>query len=74
MVVHIFGHSVIDPVLKLAEKYDLKIIEDAAEVHGAEYLSQEILKIKSGSNAVELAMFQLSAFANKLITTGEGGR
>ena len=38
--VHIYGHPVdMDPILELAEKHGLAIIEDAAEVHGAEYLS-----------------------------------
>jgi len=75
MVVHMFGHPVdMDPVLSLAEKYGLAIIEDAAEVHGAKYLSGR------NSNSPEwrvcggmghIATF--SFFANKLITTGEGG-
>ena len=38
--VHIYGHPVdMDPILELAEKHKLVVIEDAAEVHGAEYLS-----------------------------------
>jgi perosamine synthetase len=75
MPVHIYGHPVdMDPVLALAAKYNLVVIEDAAEVHGAEYLSQR------GSAAPAWkrcgGMGQLSTFsfyANKLITTGEGG-
>jgi len=40
MAVHIYGHPVdMDPVLELAEKHGLAVIEDAAEAHGAEYLS-----------------------------------
>src|SRR5262249_55689850 len=40
MPVHIYGHPVdMDPLLNLAEKHHLAIIEDAAEVHGAEYLT-----------------------------------
>jgi perosamine synthetase len=40
MPVHIYGHPVdMDPILKLAERYNLEVIEDAAEVHGAEYLT-----------------------------------
>ena len=40
MPVHIYGHPVdMDPLLTLADKYHLAIVEDAAEVHGAEYLS-----------------------------------
>jgi perosamine synthetase len=75
MPVHIYGHPVdMDPVISLAKKYDLKIIEDAAEVHGAEYLSD-----RNGINPTwkrcggmsDMSCF--SFFANKLITTGEGG-
>lgn len=75
MPVHIYGHPVdMDPLLALAEKYGLFIIEDAAEVHGAEYLSG-----RNGANPTWRrcgGMGHISAFsfyANKLITTGEGG-
>ncbi len=75
MPVHIYGHPVdMDPLLALADKYHLAIIEDAAEVHGAEYLSG-----RNGSNQAWKrcgGMGDISAFsfyANKLITTGEGG-
>lgn len=75
MPVHIYGHPVdMDPLIELAEKYSLVIIEDAAEGHGAEYLSG-----RSGSNPKwkrcgglgHISTF--SFYANKLITTGEGG-
>ena len=66
MPVHIYGHSVdMDPILELAKKYDLKIIEDAAEAHGAEYKGK-----KCGSFG-DISCF--SFYANKIITTGEGG-
>ena len=73
MPVHIYGHPVdMDPVFELAEKYDLKIVEDAAEVHGAEYFSKikgnKWLKCGSMGNAAAF-----SFYANKIITTGEGG-
>jgi perosamine synthetase len=75
MPVHIYGHPVdMDPLLALADKYNLAIIEDAAEVHGAEYLSG-----RNGNDPVwkrcggigDISAF--SFYANKLITTGEGG-
>lgn len=75
MPVHIYGHPVdMDPLFALAEKHGLSIVEDAAEVHGAEYLSR-----RNGPDPTWRrcgGMGQLSTFsfyANKLITTGEGG-
>jgi perosamine synthetase len=71
MPVHIYGHPVeMDPLLELAEDHRLSIIEDAAEAHGAEY--------KSGTNAWRrcgsFGTFScFSFYANKLVTTGEGG-
>jgi len=66
MVVHIYGHPVnMDPMMKIAKKYNLYIIEDAAEAIGAEYKSQ-----KCGTFG-DVSCF--SFYANKTITTGEGG-
>ena len=43
MVVHIYGHPTdMDPIVALAQRYGLAIIEDAAEAHGAEYLSGRV--------------------------------
>ncbi len=75
MPVHIYGHPVdMDPILDLAEKYKLKIIEDAAEVHGAEYLTGRSTTTphwKRCGGFGHISVF--SFYANKLITTGEGG-
>jgi perosamine synthetase len=75
MPVHIYGHPVdMDPLLELAERRGILIIEDAAEVHGAEYLSGRTgpnAKWRRCGNFGALATF--SFYANKLITTGEGG-
>lgn len=66
MVVHIYGLPCdMDPILALAKKYGLKIIEDAAEMHGQEYKGK-----KCGSFG-ELSTF--SFYPNKHVTTGEGG-
>ena len=66
MAVHIYGHPVdMDPLLEIAERHNLIVIEDAAEVHGAEYKGQ-----KCGSLG-DISAF--SFYANKIITTGEGG-
>jgi perosamine synthetase len=66
MVVHIYGLPVdMDPVLALAAKHDLKIIEDAAEMHGQTY------KGKPCGSFGDLSVF--SFYPNKHVTTGEGG-
>jgi len=66
MAVHIYGHPCdMDAIIEIAEKHKLKIIEDAAEVHGGEYKNK-----KCGSFG-DISIF--SFFANKLITSGEGG-
>lgn len=64
--VHIFGNPCnMDAILDLARKHGLLVIEDAAQAHGAEYEGR-----KAGSFS-QIAAF--SFFANKNITTGEGG-
>ena len=66
MVVHTYGHPVdMDKIKRVANRYKIPIIEDAAEAHGAEYKGR-----KTGSLG-DIACF--SFYANKLITTGEGG-
>lgn len=66
MVVHIYGLPVdMDPILALAQKHGLKIIEDAAEMHGQTYKSRPC-----GSFG-DISIF--SFYPNKHITTGEGG-
>ena len=74
MPVHIYGHPVdIDPILAIADAHGLAVIEDAAEAHGAAYLSgrnSNPVWRRCGSFGT-LSCF--SFYANKLITTGEGG-
>ena len=66
IVVHLFGHPVnMDPILELAKKYNLFVIEDAAEAHGAKY------NHKMTGSIGNIGCF--SFFGNKIITTGEGG-
>jgi len=66
LVVHLFGHPVdMEPVLAIAAKHGLKVIEDCAEAHGAEYKGQRVGSIGT------IGCF--SFYANKIITTGEGG-
>jgi perosamine synthetase len=75
MPVHIYGHPVdMDPVMNVAEKHGLAIIEDAAEVHGAEYLSGRNTNHSLWRRCGSFGTFScFSFYANKLITTGEGG-
>lgn len=66
LVVHIYGLPVdMDPVLALCQKYNLKLIEDAAEMHGQTY------KGKMCGSFGDISIF--SFYPNKHITTGEGG-
>lgn len=66
MIVHIFGLPVdVDPVLEIAKRHGLKVIEDAAEMHGQTY------KGKPCGSFGDISTF--SFYPNKHITTGEGG-
>lgn len=66
MAVHIYGLPVdMDPLLDLAKKHGLKIIEDAAEMHGQCY------KGRPCGSFGDISVF--SFYPNKHITTGEGG-
>jgi len=66
MVVHIFGLPVnIDPILELAEKHNIKIIEDASQMLGQSY------KGRPCGSFGDISTF--SFYSNKHITTGEGG-
>ncbi len=64
--VHVFGRPApMTEIADLAKSHGIYIIEDCAEAHGALYDGK---KVGSFSN---IASF--SFFANKIITTGEGG-
>ena len=66
LVVHIFGQAAdMDPILKIAKKYKLKIIEDACESIGATYKGKKVGTF--GESAV------FAFYPNKQMTTGEGG-
>ena len=66
MVVHIYGLPVdMDPILDLAERHSLAVIEDAAELIGGTY------KGKPCGSFGHISTF--SFYPNKHITTGEGG-
>lgn len=66
MPVHIYGHPVdMDPIADLAARHGLTVIEDAAEAHGATYKGRRC----GGLGHVSCFSF----YANKIVTTGEGG-
>lgn len=66
MPMHTYGHPVeMEPLLEIAERHQLFVLTDAAESHGAEYKGQPI------GGLGDLATY--SFYANKIITTGEGG-
>lgn len=75
MVVHMYGHPVdMDPIMALAAKHGLVVIEDAAEVHGALYQSARNTAAPRWDKCGGIGhIATFSFFANKLITTGEGG-
>jgi perosamine synthetase len=75
MPVHIYGHPVdIDEILTIAKKHHLVVIEDAAEVHGAEYHAGRAGASPQWRRCGGLGdISTFSFYANKLVTTGEGG-
>lgn len=64
--VHLYGHPAdMDSINAIARKYDIAVIEDAAEAHGAMYKGYRV------GNLGKMAAF--SFYGNKILTTGEGG-
>jgi perosamine synthetase len=64
--VHLYGHPAdMDPIMELARRHQLTVIEDAAEAHGALYKGKRVGSIG------HIGCF--SFYGNKIITTGEGG-
>lgn len=66
MPVHIYGQACdMDPIMAIAAQHGLKVVEDCAEALGADYKGRQVGTIG------DVGCF--SFFANKIITTGEGG-
>lgn len=65
-VVHLYGHPAdMDPIIDVANRHGLAILEDAAEAHGAEYRGRKVGTFGAAAS--------FSFFGNKVVTTGEGG-
>ena len=66
MPVHVYGNpSNLNLIHKIAKKYHIKVIEDAAEAFGSTYKNRPIGGLSDFST--------FSLYANKIVTTGEGG-
>jgi perosamine synthetase len=66
IVVHLYGCPVdMDPIMEIARTHSLYVVEDAAEAFGSEYKERKV------GSLGDIGCF--SFYANKIITTGEGG-
>ena len=64
--VHIYGQPAeMDKIMQIAKEYNLAVVEDAAEAHGAKYKGK-----LTGTFGIAACF---SFYANKIITNGEGG-
>jgi perosamine synthetase len=66
IAVHIYGHPCdMDPILAIARRHGITVVEDCAQALGARYKGRRV------GSLGDVGCF--SFFANKIITTGEGG-
>lgn len=71
IVVHVFGNMAdMENIMEIAEKYQLKVIEDATEALGTKYTNGKYANQYAGT----IGDFGAYSFnGNKIITTGGGG-
>jgi dTDP-4-amino-4,6-dideoxygalactose transaminase len=71
--VHLYGQAAdMDPILDLAERFDLRVVEDACQAHGAEYFSKRQGRWFKAGSMGRAAAFSFYPGKN-LGACGEGG-
>jgi len=71
--VHLYGQMAdMDPIMDLAEKYNLMVIEDACQAHGAQYFSKKTKCWRKAGTMGKAAAFSFYPGKN-LGALGEGG-
>ncbi len=71
--VHLYGQTAdMDPILELADRYNLPVIEDACQAHGAEYFSRKENRWRKAGSMGQAAAFSFYPGKN-LGSCGEGG-
>jgi dTDP-4-amino-4,6-dideoxygalactose transaminase len=71
--VHLYGQTAdMDPILELADQYNLFVIEDACQAHGAEYFSKKENAWRRAGSMGKAAAFSFYPGKN-LGACGEGG-
>lgn len=71
--VHLYGQMVdIDPILEIAERYQLTVVEDACQAHGAQYFSKKQNRWLTAGSVGRAAAFSFYPGKN-LGACGEGG-
>lgn len=66
LIVHLYGYPCkMDEIMELVNKYNLVLIEDCAQAHGAEYKGKKVGTFGKAS--------AFSFYPTKNMTTGEGG-
>jgi dTDP-4-amino-4,6-dideoxygalactose transaminase len=71
--VHLYGQAAdMDPILEMAERYGLTVIEDACQAHGAEYYSRKLNRWRKAGSMGHAAAFSFYPGKN-LGACGEAG-